>query len=197
MVGALSACAGGASAAGDAGTPSTGRADTAPTAPAAPAAPTKKDLVVTRVLDAPVEQVWQAWTQPEHVKRWWGPAGFTSPIAELDVRVGGTSLVAMRSPQGQDMYNTWEYRVVEPMARLEFVMNFADRGGRRIDPASIGLPPGVPQDVHHVITFEALDERRTQLTVTERGYTSDQVMEISRTGLEQSLDKMAASFTQA
>ncbi len=192
MLGAVAACAGGAPPTGDAAASPAGRTDNAPAVPAG----TTKDLVVTRVLDAPVDRVWQAWTSPAHVMRWWGPAGFTSPVAEMDVRVGGTSLVSMRSPEGHDMYNTWEYRVVEPMTRLEFVMNFADSDGHRIDPTTIGLPPGIPQDVHHVITVEAVDEERTRMTVTERGYTSDQVLEISRAGLEQSLDKMAASFTR-
>jgi len=63
------------------------------------------DLAVTRVLDAPVEEAWRAWTEPERVRRWWGPTGFTSPSADMDVRVGGTSLVCMRAPAeygGQD-----------------------------------------------------------------------------------------------
>jgi len=69
------------------------------------------DVVVTRVLDAPVEEVWKAWSDPTYVMRW-GPAGFTPPSAEMDFRVGGASLVCMRAPAeygGQDMYHTWTY----------------------------------------------------------------------------------------
>ena len=55
----------------------------------------KMDLVVTRVFDAPVEAVWKAWTDAEQVKKWWGPDGFTAPVAKLDFREGGTSLVCM------------------------------------------------------------------------------------------------------
>lgn len=66
-----------------------------------------RDLVVTRVFDAPVERAWKAWSDSEHVKRWWGPEGFTSPVARMDFREGGTSLVCMRSSEGQDFYNTW------------------------------------------------------------------------------------------
>ena len=70
------------------------------------------DVVVTRIFDAPVEEVWKAWSDPEYVKRWWGPAGFTSPSAEMDFRVGGASLVCIRAQAeygGQDMYHTWTY----------------------------------------------------------------------------------------
>ena len=47
----------------------------------------KQDVVVTRVLDAPVERAWQPWTDPELVKRWWGPNGFSAPVAKIDFRV--------------------------------------------------------------------------------------------------------------
>jgi uncharacterized protein YndB with AHSA1/START domain len=160
----------------------------------------KKDIVVTRVFDAPVESVWKAWADPERVMRWWGPAGFTSPSAKMDFREGGTSLVCMRAPKeygGQDMYNTWAYEKIVPMQRIEFVLNFADEDGKRIDPVTLGLPPDIPQDVRHVVTFKAVGDNKTEMTVTEYGYTSDQTFDLSKAGLEQCLDKMAASFAEA
>ena len=156
----------------------------------------KKDLVVTRVFDAPLEQVWKSWTDPELVMHWWGPTGFTSPVARIDFREGGTSLVCMRSPEGQDLYNTWTYRKIVPMERIEFVQRFSDKDGRTIEPAEIGLPPDIPREVPHVVTFEARGDNKTEMTVTEYGYTSDQVVDISRAGLEQCLDKMAAIFAR-
>lgn len=157
------------------------------------------DVVATRVFDAPVEQVWRAWVEPEMVKQWWGPNGFTVPLAEMNVRPGARSLVCMRAPAewgGQDMYNTWNYRTVEQPSRLEFVLNFADQNGTTIDPAAIGLPAGVPQDVPHVITFKPLGDNRTEMTVTEYGYTTQQAHDTSLAGLEQVLDKMAALLTK-
>lgn len=107
----------------------------------------KRDLVFTRVFDAPVELVWKAWTDPQHVMQWWGPTGFTSPLANMDVREGGTSLVCMRAPKefgGQDMYNTWTYTKVVLMREIEYLLHFADKDGNRVDPVTIGLPPGMP-----------------------------------------------------
>jgi uncharacterized protein YndB with AHSA1/START domain len=164
------------------------------------AEPKKRDLVVTRVIDAPVEQVWKAWIDPERVMQWWGPQGFTSPLAEMDFREGGTSLVCMRAPEefgGQDLYNTWTYRKIVPMQQIEFVLNFSDEDGKTVDPVTIGLPPDIPQDVRHVVTFKAVGDNKTEMTVTEYGYTSDQVFDLSKAGLEQCLDKMAASFATA
>lgn len=151
-----------------------------------------KDLVVKRVFDATVEQVWKAWSEPELVKKWWGPTGFTAPVAKMDFREGGTSLVCMRSPDGHDMYNTWTYKRIVPLQSIEFVLDWADKSGNRADPSTMGLPPNMPRDVRHVITFKALGEKKTEMTITEYGYTSTQHYEMSKAGLEQCLDKMAA-----
>lgn len=59
----------------------------------------QRDLVLTRVLDVPVERVWEAWTKPEYVMQWWAPDHFTSPSAEMDFRNGGVSIVCMRAPK--------------------------------------------------------------------------------------------------
>ena len=98
---------------------------------------------------------------------------------------------------GQDLYNTWTYSKVEPHQRLEFVLNFSDERGNKQDPAKLGLPPGIPMDVPHAITFKALGDRRTEMTVAEYGYTSAQAADTSKVGLDQVLDKMAASFATA
>lgn len=148
------------------------------------------DLVVTRVLDAPVERIWRAWTDSADVTRWWGPAGFTAPIAQMDAREGETSRVCMRSPDGHDHYNTWTYEHVIPLRRLEFRMAFTDAEWHATTPADLGLPPDIPAQVRHIVTFAAAGQR-TELTVTEIGYTSPQTVEMSKLGLEQCLDKLA------
>ena len=70
----------------------------------------KRDLVITRIFDAPVEEVWKAWTDPDYVTRWWGPTGFTSPSCKIDFREGGKFVFHMRAPKefqgGQDFYTS-------------------------------------------------------------------------------------------
>jgi hypothetical protein len=61
----------------------------------APAGAVKREVVITRVFDAPRGLVFKAWTDPEHMARWWGPKGFTNPICELDARVGGAWRIVM------------------------------------------------------------------------------------------------------
>ena len=159
----------------------------------------KRDLVVTRVFDAPVEQVWRAWSDPEYVRQWWGPTGFTCPLADMDFREGGTLLVCMRAPQefgGQDLYNTWTYEVIVPLQRIEYILKFTGKDGRAFDPAELGLPTGIPKEVRNVNIFKDLGNGSTELAVTEYGYTSDEAAELSRQGLEQCLDKMARIFAK-
>jgi uncharacterized protein YndB with AHSA1/START domain len=64
-----------------------------------------KELTITRVLNAPIELVWEVWTDPEHIKNWWGPNGFTNTIFEMDIRPGGNWEFTMRGPDGRDYKN--------------------------------------------------------------------------------------------
>lgn len=152
------------------------------------------EVTATRVFDAPVERVWQAWTEPEYIRQWWGPTGFTAPVAEMDVRVGAASRVVMRSPEGHDFFNIWTYTTVIPLTRLEFHMGFANSDWQPRDPADLGLPPDIPAEVRHVVTFTG--KGPTELTVTEFGYSSPQTVEFSRQGLEECLDKMVIALAQ-
>jgi uncharacterized protein YndB with AHSA1/START domain len=148
------------------------------------------DVVSTREFAAPISRVWRAWSDPDYVTQWWGPTGFTSPSAQLDFRVGGTSLVCMRAPAefgGQDMYTTWTYRRIEPMTEIEFDNRFTDSLGVGVPP-----PPGVPTEVRHLVTVASIATGRTSMTVIEFGYPNEQVRDQSKAGLEQCLDKMSA-----
>jgi uncharacterized protein YndB with AHSA1/START domain len=104
-----------------------------------------REMIVTRVLDAPRELVFDAWTKPHHVARWWGPNGFTTTIHEMDVRPGGEWRLVMHGPDGTDYRNHFVFidvvrpeRIVfkhEPEAGTEAVsfqstVTFAEREGR-------------------------------------------------------------------
>src|SRR5688572_8231909 len=86
----------------------------------------KKEVKVTRVYNAPVELVWQTWTDPKLVMRWWGPDKFTCPSAKIDFREGGTSLVSMKVPKefgANEWYSIWHYKKIVPLKSIEFVQN--------------------------------------------------------------------------
>jgi uncharacterized protein YndB with AHSA1/START domain len=140
------------------------------------------EVVVTRRLEASRERVWRAWSDPEEVRRWWGPQGFSSPICRMDFREGGTTLVSMRSEQGFEIHNTWTYDSIQPTSRIEFVQRFADADGNAMAPADLGMPPGIPDEVPHVVTLRPIAESATELTVHEFGYADEQTAALSRPG---------------
>ncbi len=72
------------------------------------------ELVLTRLLNAPREKVYRCWTEEEHIVKWFAPAPWTTPYAKLDVRAGGTQIVTMRSPEGQDYPTNGVYLEVIP-----------------------------------------------------------------------------------
>jgi uncharacterized protein YndB with AHSA1/START domain len=79
-----------------------------------------RDLILRRVIDAPRDKVFKAWTDPELLKQWFAPKPFTTPVVELDVRAGGANLIVMRGPDGQDMPNRGVYLEVIKNERLVF-----------------------------------------------------------------------------
>lgn len=89
-----------------------------------------KDLVLTRVLEAPRERVWRAWADPRQLAQWWGPAGFTNPVCEADLRPGGLLRIDMRAPDGTVYPMTGVYREVIAPERLVFVSSALDEKGK-------------------------------------------------------------------
>src|SRR5258707_8293862 len=79
-----------------------------------------RELVLTRLIDAPREKLFKAWTDPELLKQWFAPLPYTTPVAELDVRPGGASLIVMRDPQGGELPNRGVYLDVVKNERLVF-----------------------------------------------------------------------------
>ena len=81
--------------------------------------PSDREILGTRVVDAPRELVWEAWTNPEHVPNWLlGPDGWTMPVCEIDLRPGGAWHFVWRRSDGTEMEMRGEYREVEPPERL-------------------------------------------------------------------------------
>jgi uncharacterized protein YndB with AHSA1/START domain len=154
----------------------------------------KRDVVITRLFNAPIAQVWKAWTDPEFVMRWWGPTGFTSPSCKIDLREGGKFLFHMRAPKdfqgGQDFYLAGVYKKIVPLQLIEFSQNLADKDGNRIDPTTMGMPADFPKEIPSALAFKG-SGNRTELTVTEYGWTVGQMRDMSEGGLSECLDKLA------
>jgi uncharacterized protein YndB with AHSA1/START domain len=148
-------------------------------------------VVIERSFDAPVDLVWQMWTDPEHFKAWYGPDTATIPVAKMDVRVGGTRLVCMemQTPNGpMRMWFTGEYRAVVKNQRLHYTESMSDENGNLTAPSDEGLPQGHPMTTEVRVELEDV-AGRTKMRMTHVGVPRGSA---GAAGWAIALDKLAA-----
>jgi uncharacterized protein YndB with AHSA1/START domain len=144
-------------------------------------------VVIERTFDAPIDLIWQMWTQPEHFKNWYGPQGFSVPVADMDLRVGGRRLVCMASPDGSmKMWTTGEYTEIVPNKRLVYTESPSDENGNLVSPSAMGMPEGYPETTEITVLLEDLGER-TRMVLTHAGIPADSG---AGGGWEQAFDKL-------
>lgn len=130
-----------------------------------------RELVLTRLIDAPRERLFRAWTDPELLKQWFAPLPYTTPVAELDVRPGGSNLIVMRGPDGKDMPNRGVYLEVVPNERLVLtdaftkawepsakpfmtvILTFEDEGGKTRYSARVCHATAADREAHEKMGF--------------------------------------------
>ncbi|MFC0183107.1 Uncharacterized conserved protein YndB, AHSA1/START domain [Pseudarcicella hirudinis] len=79
-----------------------------------------RELRITRLLNAPVDLVWEVWTQPEDIAQWWGPNGFTNTIHTMELRAGGEWRLSMHGPDGKNYPNRSEFLEIAPFQKIVF-----------------------------------------------------------------------------
>jgi len=156
-----------------------------------------KDIVITRMFDAPVSRVWQVWTTPEELMKWWGPKDFTAPVIEIDFKVGGQYLYCMHGAPGpgmpaQDFWSGGSFLEIVPMQKIVATDHFTDKDGNKISPNAVGMPGNWPDEMKVTFTFEEV-EGKTKLTVIHEGHPQE-MEENATMGWNQSLDKLAESL---
>lgn len=146
----------------------------------------KDAVVIERIFDAPVELIWQMWVTPEHFKNWYGPTGFSVPVAEMDARVGGKRLVCMemQTPdRTMKMWTTGEHTEIIPNRRLVYTESMSDENGNLV------AMPGSdsPMITEVSVVLEDLGGR-TKMVMTHAGIPADSG---GNAGWEQAFDKLA------
>ena len=159
-------------------------------------AKSERELVITRVFDAPRELVFKAWSEPEHVMRWWGPRDFTTPVARIDFRVGGKFLNCMRSAEGMEIWSTGVYtEIVEP-ERIVCTDSFADADGNVVPASHYGITGDFPDEMRIEVTFEDVGGK-TKMTLRHFGLPAGEHQSGANEGWSQSLDKLAEYLAKA
>ncbi|MDX2199830.1 MAG: SRPBCC family protein [Phycisphaerae bacterium] len=124
---------------------------------------------ISRVLDAPRDRVWKAWTEREHLLKWFGPKGSTMRHSTMDLRVGGTFHYCMSHPNGMELWGRWVFRSISRPDKLEFISSFSNARGE-VTPAPF---PGLDEFPPETLTTVTLVDhaglgRGTLVTVEAR-----------------------------
>jgi len=121
-----------------------------------------RDLVLTRIIDAPREKLFRCWTEVELLKQWFAPQPWSTPHAELDVRPGGTSLVVMADENGTEYPNRGIYLEVVPGKKLVFTDAYTE-----------AWTPSENPFFTAILTFEDAGEGKTKYTAIARHWTAE------------------------
>lgn len=144
--------------------------------------PSDREIAMTRAFDAPRELVFEAWTNPEHVRQWWGPHGATIVTCEADVRPGGSWRYVTRSESGEEIPLTGVYREVTPPERLVHTEIYD------VEPFNQGDPPVT------TVTFTEEEGRTlvTSVTLYPSREIRDAVLQGMDTGAAEIYDRFEA-----
>lgn len=148
---------------------------------------------IERTFDAPIEQVWAMWTDADLFKSWYGPMGMSVPVAEMDVKVGGTRRICMemvRPDRTMQMWFTGVYKDVTAPTRLVYTESMCDEHGTLIPPSAMGMPDDHP-DITEVIVELRKDGNKTHMTMVHVGVVAGTAGDA---GWGQAIDKMEAQL---
>ena len=146
-------------------------------------------LFITRTFDAPLEKVWDAWTNPETLKKWWGPKEYTAPVVKNDFKVGGSYLYSMRSPEGQDIWSTGVYKEIVPLERIVSTDSFADADGNVVPASKYEMGGDWPLELMVTVIFQERDGK-TRITLQHAGFPDNKNKTLAEAGWNESLDKL-------
>ena len=148
----------------------------------------QNDIVIHRVFDLPVSKVWQAWTEAEYFKKWWGPKGFTCPSSEMEARVGGRYLSCMRGPDGKEFWATGVVKELVPGKKLVVTDSFSDEKGNIKNASEYGMPGKWPNELLITVNLEGTNGT-TKFKLQHEGIP-EEMREDCIKGWNESLDKL-------
>jgi uncharacterized protein YndB with AHSA1/START domain len=148
----------------------------------------QNELKIVRTFNAPKELVWKAFSQPEHLKKWWGPKEYTAPDCNMDFRIGGKYHVSMMDAAGKKIWSTGVYKEIIPNKKLVATDSFADENGNVVSGDQYGMP-GMP--LEFIITIELEEENgKTKMTLLHAGFPAGEMQKGANEGWNSSFDKM-------
>lgn len=124
---------------------------------------------VTRVFNAPIEQVWNAWAKEELVKQWWGPEGYTCPVASIDFREDGKYLMAMKDSSEEVIWSGGVYQEIIPYKKIVSTDHFADEDGNVISASEAGMTGEWPTECLITAEFSKIVTGQVRMAIVHEG----------------------------
>lgn len=125
---------------------------------------TKKDFVIEREFNAPLDLVWEVYTEAKHLAKWWGPVGLKMIKCDLDLRPDGVFHYGMQTPDGHTMWGKFVYKEITPKTKIVFVVSFSDeKGGFTRHP----MAPNWPLEIINTVIFS---EKNGKTLLTLKGH---------------------------
>ncbi|HUP13763.1 MAG TPA: SRPBCC domain-containing protein, partial [Niastella sp.] len=140
-----------------------------------------RELRISRLLDAPVKLVWEVWTNPEHIAKWWGPNGFTNTISTMDVKPGGAWNLVMHGPDGTDYSNKSIFKEIVPEKKMVYE--------HITSPKFIATITFEEQGKQTLLNWHMLFESEEQFIQVVKTFKADE-------GIKQNVEKLAAYLNQ-
>ncbi len=163
-------------------------------------------LIIERVFDAPKELVWDAFSNPELMKKWWGPENFTAPDFKMDFRVGGEYHASMEGPMpdgsNAKVWSKGVYKEIVPTDKIVATDYFSNEAGDKIAPKDAGLDENFPEEATVTFLFEEMENGKTKLTIKypkPQSEAAQKAMLASgmREGWMSSLDKLESQLLES
>ena len=152
----------------------------------------RRDIIIERTFNLPVNLVWKAWTDAESLKKWWGPKGYTCTYSAIDLKPGGKYLHCMKSSLGEKFWSTGYYDEIKPYRSLAFTDSFSDNQGHMIPAADLNLPGKWPMMLSISLAFDEAGPV-THMVLRHEGIPPE-MYDVCIKGWNESFDKLEASL---
>ena len=152
----------------------------------------QNELKIVRNFNASKEQVWRAWSDPEHFKKWWGPKEYSCPDCMMEFRIGGKFLASMMDEKGVKIWSTGIYTEIIPKEKIVFTDCFADENGNIVSSEHYGMT-GIPLEMKVTVLLKEINGR-TEMTIIHEGLPEGEHITGANIGWNTSIDKMEESF---
>jgi len=148
-----------------------------------------KKLIIKRTFDTPIDKIWDSFTIPELLRKWWSPEGMTSSHVSVDLKKDGLFRYCFKGMDGSEFWGRGIYQNISKPTHISYLDTFTDSMGNPVPPSHFGLPGD--KIIESLVDFAFLEhENKTKMTITGDNYFDDSMSEDMTKGWNSMFDKL-------